>query len=97
MQVSLLELLAPLVLLCNALQHHIRSLRFIESDHLNSCSVFQLDHFGEQGLADLAFELAEVVRDCDPVELALHLTIDPILQASRVHELACALTVAWAD
>ena len=84
MKVAFFELLSPFVLFSHALEHDIGSLRFIEGDHLHCCPIFQLDQFGKEGLADLAFELAEIVGDGDAVELTFHLAVDPVLEAARV-------------
>lgn len=42
-QVSFFEFFTSLVFLCDALEHDIGSLGFVEGDHFDSCAVFQLD------------------------------------------------------
>lgn len=97
MQIPLLELLPSLVLLSHALQDHIGSLWLVEGDHLELLASGELDHLGEEGLADLALEFGEVVGDCDVVELSLHLAVYPVLQAADVHQLAGSLALAGTD
>jgi hypothetical protein len=72
-------------------------LRFVEGDHLHARPVRKLHQLGQQRLADLALELAEVVGDCDSVELPLDLAVDPIFEAAGMDQLAGALAVAGAD
>ena len=57
----------------------------------------ELDHLGEEGLADLALEFGEVVGDCDVVELSLHFAVDPVLEAADVNQLASSLAFAGTD
>lgn len=94
MQISFLELLSSLVLFCDALEDDVGSLRFIEGDHLDSCSILQFDQFGEEGLADLAFELAEVVGDCNAVQLSFYFAIYPIFEAAGMDQLTGSLAIA---
>lgn len=81
----------------DALEDHVRSLWFIEGDHLDSCSILQLYQFGKEGLADLALELAEVVGDCDAVQLSFYFTIYPIFETSSMDQLTGTLAIAGTD
>jgi hypothetical protein len=94
MQVALFKFLSPFVLFSDAFQDDIGPLRFIKGDHFHAGSILQLHQLWKEGLADFALKLAEVVGDCDAVEFPLHLAVDPVLEAARVHEFASALTVA---
>lgn len=43
MKITLLELLSSLMFLCHTLKHHIWSLRFFKSDHLNTSAILQFN------------------------------------------------------
>lgn len=83
--------------LSHALKDHIWSLWLVEGDHLKLLTSCELNHLGEEGLADLALEFGEVIGDSNVVELSLDFAVYPVLETANMNQLASSFAFAGTD
>lgn len=81
------------LLIAETLKQNVGLVGLADGHHLHVL-VLKPDQLREGELADLAFELGEVVRGCDALQLLLDLAVDPGLETADVDESACSLALA---
>lgn len=70
------------------LHNEVGLVRLLIGQHFDILLVVQTDDVGEQGLADLAFKLGEVVGDGYVASLFLYFALYPRSEALQVHQCA---------